>query len=93
MSTKTFKVGEYGFNPVIKIFTKKNHLEVQKYNWQGEHAESRTYSYDAIHNLELDMCEEVTSYYASKMVDWVHSTKEYKATKRELDPFTSYTFN
>jgi hypothetical protein len=93
MSTKMFKLGEWGIHPRVKLTTGKDRLRVQKFDWDNEQVEVVHYSYESIHNFELDMCEETSSYYASTMVEWVHATKEYKASYKEPDPFTTFTFS
>ena len=98
MATKTFKVGEYGYHPKIKVTTMNKNVRVQLFNWEGELDETRHYSYEALNHLELDMCEECSSYYASLMVEFVHSTVEYKASFEGIpgfgrDPLSTFTFN
>jgi len=91
MSTKTFKIGEYGSHPKYKINTFKNEFSISAYNWDGDLAIVKHYSYDALSNFEMDMMDETTPYYTDTMIEWIKSRKEYEAPKQ--DPFTTYTFS
>ena len=91
MSTKTFKVGEYGHCPKYKLTTKVGWVQVQEIGWDGKVAGVREFRLDTLQSFELYMWDETSSFHCDKMIEWIKSREEYVPTKR--DPFTSYTFN
>lgn len=93
MATKTFNVGEYGYHPKIKVKTGKHGAVVQMFGWDGKLDDQRSYSFDSLNHLELDLAQDSTDYYANKIVTWVMATKDYKASFKEPDPFTTYSFS
>ena len=78
MSTKTFKVGEYGMHPKYKLVAGKDEVSVVSTSWKGNVADMGHVPYDSLGVLDNFLCNEITFYYADKMLDWVKSTKEYK---------------
>jgi hypothetical protein len=96
MSTKTFKVGENGYHPVVKLVTRSNDVEVLLYDWDGNLDEVKYFGFlpSSLTAMELDMADECSSYYASLMIEWVKSTPHFKEYPVPVqDPFTTYTFN
>lgn len=88
MSTKTFKVGEYGHCPKYILTTKKNSVQVQEINWDGKVAGVREFFFDNINGFEFYMSGETTSYYADNMVTWILASKAYKeANVRDVARF------
>jgi hypothetical protein len=91
MSTKTFKVGEYGRCPKYQLTTREGWVQVREFNWEGKVAGVREFSMNDLTAFEMYMWEEATSYHADKMVEWIKGTKEFIPQKK--DPFTTYTFS
>jgi len=80
MSTKTFKVGEYGMHPKYKLVAGKGEVSVVSTSWKGNVADMGHVEYDCLEVLSNFLSNEITSYYADKMLEWVKSTKEYQGS-------------
>ena len=85
MSTKTFKVGEYGFKPKYKLIARANEVEVVSTSWTKEVASEGSVEYNSLDSLVDYLSEQSTYYFADQMVAWVKSTKEYKESATGLN--------
>jgi hypothetical protein len=94
MATKTFKPGENGYHPKVKLVTRPNDVQALLYDWDGNLDEVKYFGYLSLDAMELDMADESSSYYASLMVEWVKTTTHFKKSPASVrDPFTTYTFS
>ena len=95
MSTKTFKVGERGYHPKIRLVSGVNAFQVQLIDWDDEVDGAWDFRYGNLTDFESFMWEEVDCYHADQMVHWVKFTKEFKAFSKlvQSDPFSTYSFN
>jgi len=82
MSTKVFKVGEYGYSPFYRLTVSKGCVSVTSLDSTKkprENTDVRAFLFENIDRLQNYLFDETTSYYADKMIEWLKSTKEWKA--------------
>jgi len=74
MSTKTFKVGEYGYAPFYKLTVNKDTVRVQALDkFKAEAGYSGVFKAGVLVQFEDAMAEQTTSYHAGQMAEWVKS--------------------
>ena len=76
--TKTFKVGEYGYHPYYRLTVTKENLIIFCLDSQKKRVSSRGFRLDKIEHIGMYLEDQTSSYYASIMLDWLYSTKEWK---------------
>jgi hypothetical protein len=93
MSTKTFKIGEWGSHPKWKISTSPGKIRVQMWNWSNDLEVDDNYNMGDLYLLESFLEEDATPYYASKVRDWVCSTEDFMASGssgRRQNPYSIF---
>lgn len=78
MAKKIFKIGEYAVGGIISVETTKEHVIINALDWNSKKpvvAEMKisTSMRDARHNIECYLWDLTTSYYTSKIMEFVES--------------------
>jgi glycerol kinase len=91
LSTKTFKPGEYGYHPKIKVTVHPNEVMLDFITWEGTRGKRiiHSLSQNNVHYaVRSDVEEDTTPFYASTICDWIMETREFKNKVQ-----TGFTFN
>jgi hypothetical protein len=77
MPTKQFKVGERGYCPIYRVTVKSNGIQFEATDWEGERLGLGVHEFKDLLRFQAIAEDQTDSYHATKMVQFVESTKEY----------------